>query len=342
MQRSLIGCWIVWMGLCSLAWGQAPQPPKTSRKPSAAPLSKADSLREKLQRSTGLDVQLPGLSPSASASLPGGKGKNADLSSLLGQPIPDLGLKVQEYKNNRSERNLKAQKARLARVQYEGIPMQKMAVKFGSGDRATIEEFHVLKEYRPMSPYVRPGQLRWYDLTKKTLSSSVVKDTEKALPLHGPYKRYVAGLLVEEGYYYLGTMDGRWARYDTKYNLLDKSRWYRGFPSESRITWYDSAHTKIKEVIPVQFGSVDGEYLRFYQEGQLMTSGKYERGQKIGRWIEYYQFRRQRKQETQYPKSCWDEDFEPFVLREWDDKGKMLYDYSKDPRASAEAEEPDN
>ncbi len=51
------------------------------------------------------------------------------------------------------------------------------------------------------------------------------------------------------------------------------------------------------------------------------------------------QKRRQRKKEIQYPKNSWDEDFEPFVLREWDDKGKLLYDYTKDPRASVEEEE---
>lgn len=216
--------------------------------------------------------------------------------------------------------------------------MEKVYIKFGSGDRATIEEFHVLKDYKPMSAYVR--DIRWYDPKAKKLSSSVVKDKERTLPLHGPYKRYVAGNLIEEGFYYMGTRDGRWVRYDANYNLLDKSHWNRGFPAESQITYYDSAHTKIKEVLPVQFDRVDGEYFSFYDEGQLMSYGKYDSGQKIGRWIEYYQYRRQRKKETQYPKSRWDEEFEPFVLREWDDKGKLLYDYTKDPRASAEVEDP--
>ncbi|HEV7349160.1 hypothetical protein [Telluribacter sp.] len=342
MQRSVLGCCIVWIGLSSMAWAQTAKPKKSTKERMQQSQAKADSLRDRLQRSTGLEAQLPGMNPSGSLALPGGKGKTTDLSTLLGETIPDLGLKAKEYKDHRAERRRKAKKGRLARVQYEGILMEKLAVKFGSGDRATIEEFHVLKEYQPISPYVRNTQLRWYDLKKKNLSSSVIQEKEKALPLHGPYKRYTAGVLVEEGYYYMGTKDGRWARYDAKYNLLDKSHWYRGFPAESRITWYDSAHTKIKEVVPVQFGIVDGEYLRFYDGGQLMTTGKYERGKKVGRWIEYYQYRRQRKQETQYPATCWDEDFEPFVLREWDDKGKMLYDYSKDPRASAEVVEGDN
>ncbi len=168
--------------------------------------AKADSLRAKLQKSTGLDVS--GLDPSASVSLPGGKGKSESLSKLLGETIPDLGLKAKEFKSRRSERRRKAKKGRLARVQYEGIPMQKVLVKYGSGDRARIEEFHVLKAYEPISPYAPYN--RWYDLKKKQLSSSVIKDNEKSLPLHGPYKRYVAGDLIEEGFYYKGTKDGRW------------------------------------------------------------------------------------------------------------------------------------
>ena len=338
IQKTIHVVCILWISLSAVAWAQTDKKRKSNKVRLEKSQSKLDTLRAKLEKSTGLGVDLPGLDPSANLSLPGGKGKSASLSTLLGETIPDLGLKAKELKSRRSERRRKAKKGRLARVQYQEIPMEKVYIKFGSGDRATVEEFHVLKEYKPMSVYVR--DIRWYDPKAKKLSSSVVKDKERTLPLHGPYKRYVSGNLIEEGYYYMGTRDGRWVRYDANYNLLDKSHWYRGFPAESQITYYDSAHTKIKEVVPIQFDRVDGEYFSFYDEGQLMTYGKYDSGQKIGRWIEYYQYRRQRKKETQYPKSRWDEEFEPFVLREWDDKGKLLYDYTKDPRASAEVEDP--
>lgn len=337
VQKTACLACILWIGLSATAWAQTEKPRKSGKERLQNSQSKLDTLRAKVQKSTGLDAQLPGLDPSASLSLPGGKGKSASLSQLLGETIPDLGLKAQELKSRRSERRRKVQKAKLARVQYEEIPMQKILVKFGSGDRATIEEFHVLKEYTPISAYVR--DIRWYDTKAKKLSSSVIKDKERALPLHGPYKRYVAGNLMEEGYYFMGTKDGRWVRYDAKYTLLDKTHWYRGFPASSRISYYDSSHTKIKEVIPVFYEDIEGEYFSFYEEGQLSAYGKYEHNEKIGRWVEYYQYRRQRKKETQYPKSCWDEDFEPFVLREWDDKGKLLYDYTKDPRATTEVDD---
>ncbi len=339
IQKTVLGACILWISLLATSWAQTEKSKKSAKDRLQNTQAKTDTLRAKLLKSTGLDAQLPGLDPSANLSLPGGKGKSASLSKLLGETIPDLGLKAKEFKSHRSERRQKAKKGRLARVEYQGIPMEDMQIKFGSGDRATIENFHVLKEYKPISIYVERDK-RWYDPKAKKLSSSVIKDKERALPLHGPYKRYVSGNLVEEGFYYMGVKDGRWARYDAKYNLLDKSHWYRGFPAESRITYYDSAHTKIKEVVPIQFGTINGEYFSYYDEGQLMTYGKYESGEKVGRWSEYYQYRRQRKKETQYPKTRWDDTFEPFVLREWDDKGKLLYDYTKDPRASAEVDDP--
>ncbi len=295
-------------------------------------MSSADSLQQKLG---GVGVAVEG-APRLNVGLPGGKKTTETLSSLFGETIPDLGLKVTEYKNRRSERKKKKKAARLAKVQYKGILMEERSVKYGSGDRANIEVFHVLKAYEPIDPYVRGPQTRWYDLKKKVLSSSVIRDKEAALPLHGPYKRYVAGNLVEEGFYFKGAIDGRWVKYDSKYSLLDKSLWENGFPADSRITFYDSAHTKIKEIVPVQLGMVEGEYLAYYDGGQLMEVGRYERGAKIGRWFEYYQYRGQRKKEIQYPRSCWDEEFEPFVVKEWDDKGKLLYDYSKDIRAQGE------
>ncbi|GAA4445893.1 hypothetical protein GCM10023091_38100 [Ravibacter arvi] len=306
------------------------QTEKTGKK---NPLSKADSLQKRLG-DLGVDA---GVSPKLSIDLPGGKGKSESLTSLVGETIPELGLKVKEFKSRRADRKKKKQAAKLAKVEYQGIQMEERSVKYGSGDRANIEIFHVLKQVETPDPYVRLGQTRWYDLKKKILSSSVIKDKESARLLHGPYKKYVAGNLVEEGYYYKGTLDGRWVRYDNKYTLLDKQIWEKGFPAESRITYYDAAQTKVKEVIPVQFGIVEGEYLAFYDGGQLKESGKYEKGKKIGRWFEYYQFRNQRKTETQHAKTCW-EDFEPFKVKEWDEKGTLLFDNSKDVRAQGETD----
>jgi hypothetical protein len=336
MQRVILACFLISIFAFKEAVAQTTS--NEASQPNWLPAAKKDTTTSQAGRSKDLKSFISGLDPVVGASVPGGKGKSTTLSTLFGETIPDLGLRVKEYKSLKGERKRKKEKAKLAKVQYQGIPMQSMEVKFGSGERARVEYFHVLKEYKPITEYARPTELRWYDKKTRKLSSALIKDKTMALPLHGSYKKYVGENLIEEGYYYMGVKDGRWATYDTKYNLLDKVTWYRGFPAESRITYYDSAHTKIKEVVPVVYGQVSGEFLKFYEEGQLMANGKYADGKKIGRWVEYYQFRRLRKKETQYPKNSWEDDFEPFVLREWDDKGKLLYDYTKDPRASVEEE----
>ncbi|KAA0990649.1 toxin-antitoxin system YwqK family antitoxin [Dyadobacter aurulentus] len=334
MQRIVLICSLI--SCCLIEGGYAQSIQKDSTAPAWLP--KETVKKDSASKSTGLNSFISGLDPVVGASLPGDKGKSTNLSTLFGETIPDLGLRVKEYKSQKKDRKARKERAKLAKVQYKGVPMQSMSVKYGSGERATVESFHVLKEYKPINQYVRATETRWYNKKGKKLSSGAVQKNDEALPLHGSYKKYSGENLIEEGFYYMGVKDGRWVKYDAKYNLIDKTVWDRGFPAESHITYYDSAHTQVKEVMPVMFGEVEGEFLQFYKEGQLMASGKYDDGKKIGRWIEYYQFRRQRKKEIQYPKTSWEEEFEPFVLREWDDKGKLLYDYTKDPRASAEEE----
>ena len=337
MQRVILVCCLLTVFLAKEVCAQT----ETKESPPPSWLPKAaspDSANTNKKGSKDLKSFISGLDPAATATLPGGNSKSTSVSSLFGETIPDLGLKVKEYKSQKADRKLKKEKARLAKVMYKGVPMVAMDIRYGSGDRTTLETFHVLKEPKPLNNYARSTETRWYDAKSKKLSSAIIKDKEKSLLLHGSYKKYVGENLIEEGFYYMGVKDGRWVKYDTKFNLVDKAVWDKGFPAESRITYYDSAHTKVKEVTPVMFGETTGEFLQFYDEGQLMASGKLDHGKKVGRWVEYYQYRRQRKKEIQYPKTSWDEEFEPFVLREWDEKGKLLYDYTKDPRATVEEE----
>lgn len=336
---------VVCLGLLFIGWSCsviAQTAPAESATPSWLPKEKPKSDTVKVKHQSVLSSIVSGLDPVVSGSVPGAGKKSSSASQLFGETIPDLGLRVKEFQSQKEIKKIRKERAKLAKVQYEGIPMETMSIKYGSGDKATVEIFHVLKSYQPISAYVLPANIRWYDVKKKKLSSSLIKNEAEAKPLHGSYKKYSGENLIEEGYYFLGSKDGRWVKYDSKFNLVDKSLWEKGFPAESRITYYDSTHSHIKEVVPVMFGQVEGDFLQFYKEGQLMASGKYQNGEKIGRWVEYYQFKRLRKKETQYRKTSWDEGFEPFILREWDDKGKLLYDYTKDPRASADEDETEN
>ena len=306
--------------------------------PNETPKSRKEKLAEKSQKLKAQSdsllkkspLGLSGNAPGVGASIGGKEVKPSDVAGFFTEKLPDLGLKIKEVRKREKERR---RKKKLLHTEYEGLNIVKMVTSIGSGDRLTQLEFHVLKAYQQPSIYA--PEIHWYDTRNRIVTKSALKDKEDALILHGPYKRYVAGNLVEEGNYYAGTKDGRWEIYDADFKLLDKSKWRRGFPAESVVSYYDSAHTKIKEIIPVHFGKKQGDYFMFYEAGQMMVKGQYDNDLPVKAWTEYYQFKRQRKRVTQYP-ARWFEDSEPTVLSEWDDKGKLLYERPKDKTAASE------
>ncbi|WP_228724288.1 toxin-antitoxin system YwqK family antitoxin [Spirosoma sp. KUDC1026] len=260
--------------------------------------------------------------------------KDAYISNLM----PDLGLKIKSLKKS------KDRKKKVSKTDYEGLAMIKAYTKLGSGDRTIVEEFHVLKDNDAAKPLAYVREIYRYYPRDRRVTSSIVRDGSTGLLLHGPYKRFQNGELVEEGHYYAGMKDGRWERYDSKFTLLDKTFWHRGLPAESKVTYYDSTHHKVKEIIPMEYGKVKGTYMAFHENGLLAEEGKYDNGVKIGRWTEFYPInpsgRRMRHKLTQYGSDQWDKDFESFVITEWDEKGKVIYEHSKEK--VVEAEESDN
>lgn len=313
------------LAFTAAAQEQNPSSNKTKSQQLKERKAQADSMLQKA------GIATPSLGVGATV---GGKSvKPSDAKEFFSETLPDLGLKIKDIKKKEKARR---QKKKKYHTDYEGLAINRMTSSTGSGDRITQIEFHVLKEYR--QPRTYDGlDVYWYDTRNRIITKSVMKDKEAALILHGPYKRYVSGNLVEEGNYYIGTKDGRWESYDGDYKLLDKSKWKHGFPAESRVTYYDSAHTKVREVIPVQFGKRKGDYLMFYDGGQLMVKGQYDNDFPVGTWNEYYQYRRQRKKVTRYPR-YWYEDGEAVVLNEWDDKGKLIYERPKDADTTEESE----
>ncbi|GAB3897910.1 toxin-antitoxin system YwqK family antitoxin [Spirosoma agri] len=251
--------------------------------------------------------------------------------ALVSDGMPDLGLKIKHLKKLKSD---KKDKKKVSKNEYEGLTMIKAYTKMGSGDRTIVEEFHILKDNdaaKPL-PYVR-DVYRYYQRSNR-VSSSIIKDEGTGLLLHGPYKRYQNGDLVEEGFYYAGMKDGRWEKYDARFMLKDKSRWAKGVPAESRITYYDSTHRKVKEIVPIEYGKVKGTYTAYHENGLLAEEGKYDNGVKIGRWTEFYPIspsgRRMRKKLTQHASDQWDTDFEPYTITEWDEKGKVTFERAKE------------
>lgn len=288
-----------------------------------APTRKKSSLKQTVLKAAGLEQSVQSVEQSFSS-----------VSGLVTETLPDLGLKIKKTKKGMSD---KMTKSKASKTEYEGLPMVKLYTKFGSGDREIVEEFYVLRGQQPgASPYIR--DVFWYDQKNRRVTSAVIKEKENAVLLHGPYKRYQGGDLMEEGYYYAGMKDGRWEKYDSKFMLIDKARWQRGFPAEARITYHDSTHKKIKEVFPVEYGKLKGTYFAYHENGLLAEEGKYDNGVKIGRWTEFYPTTavgRKRRTLTQHAADQWDTDFEPYVISEWDDTGKLIYERPKEKRVVA-------
>jgi len=244
------------------------------------------------------------------------KGAATDLSA-------DLGLKI-----GNSKKKTKVKK--MPKDEYEAIKFELRIGEYGSGTRLTVEEINVLRNPDEAEPSIYAKEIWWYDPKLRRITNVPRKDKNYGEICHGPYKKYINDELVEEGYFYVGVKDGRWETYNQEYILLSKEKYRDGFLADSRITYYDKEQTKVKEVVPVKFNKVTGDYRLFYNGGQLKEEGKFDDSVKVGRWREYHQFGTggRLKKETLYAKDKFD--FRPAeVLVERDDKGKIIYEAPK-------------
>ena len=221
------------------------------------------------------------------------------------------------------ERVAPKKKKRKKKVFY-GLKTKKAFTRRGSGSRVEIETFYYLKDPQPLDPYVR--DVYWFDYKRRQIKKSRQVDPNVGFILHGPYKRMVDGELSEEGIYYLGTKHGRWTRFNAQDVLVDKRKFYKGWPKESLARYYDKERTKLREIIPIEYGEKEGYYYYFFENGNVSVRGEYQVDQKVGQWIEYWPRRGRRKKIIQYPDDPYDDTFVPYTVKEWDKNGKLVYD----------------
>lgn len=215
---------------------------------------------------------------------------------------------------------------------FLGYRIKKGVAKSGTGKNAVIETFSYLREYKEPSEYV-PAKY-YYNIKRRKIFKGRTIDPKVSKILHGPYKKMQGGKVLETGYFYVGTKHLRWERYNRNEILLSKTHFEKGFPRDAQISYYDGARQKIKEVIPYVNGKVDGDYVKFREDGLLEWEGQYEDGRKVGEWIEYWPFRNRRHYVYQYPESAYDEPFEPYLLREYNRNNTLIYEKGKlDKRA---------
>ncbi|MEM8894263.1 MAG: hypothetical protein AAGC88_06780 [Bacteroidota bacterium] len=210
---------------------------------------------------------------------------------------------------------------------FYGIKTKKGFTKTGFGDNVVVELFYYLKVHEDPDPYVR--DIYWYNFKRKKLTNSRKIDLKNGAILHGPYKKMLGDQVLEEGIFYKGTKHGRWMRYNRHDILQAKEKYYKGWPKESQVAYWDKKTRQIREIIPVQFGEKEGYYYAFHENGNLAAMGEYHFDNKVGIWREFYPRRNRRKREIQYPEYAFDEVNKPVILKEWNEKGQVIYDREK-------------
>jgi hypothetical protein len=245
--------------------------------------------------------------------------KNGEMFTISNPITIDLEKKeeVYEKKEKKKKRNV-----------YYGIKTKKRFAKKGTGKKITLELFNTLKVAQQPNKYVR--DIYYYDFQRKQIRTTKKYDSSKGDLLHGPYKKKIDNTIVEEGIFYIGTKHGRWVRKDKKNILIDKKKYYKGWAKESQVSFYDLERTKIKEIIPIEYGKKEGYYFYFSSTGMVAVRGEFKYDNKVGKWSSFYTSQRGRRiREIQYRKDPFDDDFKPYILGEWNIKGKKIYDYIK-------------
>ena len=177
---------------------------------------------------------------------------------------------------------------------------------------------------KPDKPQSFVRDIFWYDYTRKEVRKTERFDPEKGVLLHGPYEKRLGDVVLEKGIFYKGTKHGRWMYYNRDSTLKDKEKYFRGWPKESVVSYYDVERKKMKEITPIEFGEKTGYYYRFHENGQIAIQGEYEWDQRVGDWTEYYPNKR-RKKIIAYPEEPFESSEFPYIKAEWNEKGKQIY-----------------
>jgi antitoxin component YwqK of YwqJK toxin-antitoxin module len=239
----------------------------------------------------------------------------------------DKPFRLLELDETTSEPVVVAKKKKPKKNTFYGIKTRKGYARRGTGDRATLELFYTLKTPERPSPFVR--DIYWYDYTRREVRKTANFDIKKGVLLHGPYKKMQNNVVIEEGIFYKGTKHGRWMQFDRHDIVSDKEKYYKGWPKESIVTYYDPVERKkVKEMIPVEIDEREGFYFLFHENGTIAVSGEYKWDQKVGDWVENYP-NGKRKRILAYPTEPYDDTFKPFIRKEWDEKGREIFTSNK-------------
>lgn len=257
-----------------------------------------------------------------------------------GEDVSNLALKDSVASDKRV-----VKKKKVPKRMFYGQMTKKAYIKKMSGRKVTVEFFYYLKKNQEIQPFVK--DIYWYHSGKKKIFIGAInpKDKQFAKILHGPYRKMTDGKVEEEGIFYFGAKHGRWMYEKLQGEemlLVDKEKFYKGYPKDSKFEYFDVDQTKIKEVVPRKDGELHGDYARFSEAGNLLREGEYQHGVKVGKWSEYFDNnKRKLKRQLQYQRT-WDEKgFSPYTLIEYDEKGKVVYDHAAEEKKKPKDRKPD-
>lgn len=233
-----------------------------------------------------------------------------------------------------ARKHLRRNKRKTKKNEYYGSKIKKGFTKKVRGRTTIIEKFSYLPDFKEPPKLIR--YKTYFLKNEQKIVTTDRKDLNDAVLLHGKYTKTeirrtrngkTTKLTLVEGFYYRGVKNERWLRYNRNYVLIDKRKYKKGIPAESKISYYDPKKTKLKEILPIHNGYYDGNYFLFYPSGRIKEQGTYQSGYKIGKWRIFYDSKvYRRRKDIQYPKKPFDEEAKPYIIREWDTEGKLLID----------------
>ncbi|UYZ61930.1 toxin-antitoxin system YwqK family antitoxin [Hymenobacter weizhouensis] len=199
----------------------------------------------------------------------------------------------------------------------------------GKGKNQIVEVFYYLRDFQQPNPYA-PARYYFSPRKRKIFKASGELNPSTDKVLHGPYKKMQGGKVVETGYFALGTRHLRWERLNRDNILQLKTHYEMGFPRDAAITYYDAAQKQVKEVIPYLNGELEGDYVRYHENGQRDWEGQFENGRKVGEWTKFWGFRNRAHYKYLYGESGYEPEVaEPVLVKEYNRNGVLIYEKDK-------------
>ncbi|TAH18700.1 MAG: hypothetical protein EAZ08_10960 [Cytophagales bacterium] len=239
-------------------------------------------------------------------------------------------IKLFGGKENGKSGGFGAKETKTPANEYLGYRTSRTFIKHLRGKNIIIERFQYLNTFVATPPHNET--IYFLNKKKREIVNAAKFDKENGALLHGLYKKTLNGETLEEGHFYLGVKQGRWEIFDKDTNLVGKYYYEKGLYAETQFTYHDKNKIKVNEIIPIHNGVRHGMYKSFYPSGRQKERGEYVDGQKVGKWYEYYdQTKYARKREIVHTNRSrpFDESFQSYITKEWDEKGKQTINVTK-------------